>query len=85
MPDWKESAMMTQFGSKGHVPLAYAGLNTLVWVIYVALVLLATQVMHYNGPAEVSAFTLAAAAMLYPLRRRVAHAAKQRFYYRRAR
>jgi hypothetical protein len=85
MPSWKESAMMTQFGSKGHVPLAYAGLNTLVWVIYVALVLLATQVLRFYNPVAVSAFTLAAAAVLNPLRRRVAHAAKRRFYYRKAR
>jgi NhaP-type Na+/H+ or K+/H+ antiporter len=85
MPSWKESAMMTQFGTKGHAPLAYAGLNTLIWVTYVVLVLLATQVMRFHGPAEVSAFTLAAAAVLNPLRRRVARAAKQRFYYRRER
>jgi NhaP-type Na+/H+ or K+/H+ antiporter len=85
MPSWKESAMMTQFGSKGHVPLAYAGLNTLVWVIYVALVLLATQVLRFYNPVAVAAFTLAAAAVLNPLRRRIAHAAKRRLYYRKAR
>ena len=77
--------MITQFGSKGHAPLAYAGLNTLIWVIYVALVLLATQVMRFDSPVALAAFTLAAAAVLNPLRRRVAHAAKQRLYYRRAR
>jgi hypothetical protein len=74
--------MITQFGSKGHAPLAYAGMNALVWITYVALVLLATQVLRFYSPAAEAAFTLAAAVVLNPLRRRVAHAAKQRLYRR---
>lgn len=57
MPSWKEPAVITQFGSKGHAPsLAYAGVNTLVWIIYVALLLLATEIGHSasgSSPAPV--------------------------------
>jgi hypothetical protein len=74
--------MITQFGSKGHAPLAYAATNSLVWIIYAALVLLATQVLRFHSPGAEAAFTLAAAAVLYPLRRRVAHAARRRLYRR---
>jgi hypothetical protein len=74
--------MIMQSGGKGHAPLAYAGVNALVWITYVALVLLATQILSFHSEVAEAAFTLAAAAVLYPLRRRVAHAAKQRLYHR---
>ena len=83
MPSWKEPAVITQFGSKGHAPsLAYAGMNTLVWIIYVALVLLVTQMLPLHTPVAITAVTLAAAILLNPLRRRVAHAAKRRLDHR---
>jgi hypothetical protein len=82
MPDWKESAMITQFGSKRHAPLAYAGVNALAWIIYAALVLLATQVLRFDSPVAEAAFTLVAALALNPLRRRAADAARQRLCHR---
>ena len=74
--------MITQFGGKRHAPLAYAGLNALTWIVYAALVLLATQVLRFDSPVAEAAFTLAAAAVLYPLRRRAAHAARRRLRHR---
>ena len=75
--------MIRQFSSRGHAPsLAYVAMNTLVWVIYVALVLLATQILSFDTPVTVAATTLAAAIVLSPLRRRAANAARQRFNYR---
>jgi len=70
--------MITQSGSKGHVPsLAYVAVNSLIWVFYVALVLLATQVFAFHSPVAVAAGTLVAAVALEPLRRRAARAAGQ--------
>jgi hypothetical protein len=72
--------MIRQFRSKGSAPsLAYAAVNTAVWVIYVALVLLATQVVRLHTPVAVAASTLVAAIVLYPLRRRASGAARRRF------
>jgi len=73
----------TQFGSNHQASsLAYAAINTLIWVIYLALVLTITQVFALRSPmAEVIA-TLAAAILLYPLRRWATRAARQRFRHR---
>ena len=75
--------MIRPLSSRGHAPsLAYLAVNTLVWVIYVALVLLATQVLQFHSPAAVVVATLAAAVVLNPLRRRAGRAAGQRFGHR---
>jgi Flp pilus assembly protein TadB len=72
--------MIRQLRSKGSAPsLAYAAMNTAVWVIYVTLVLLATQVVALHTPVAVAASTLVAAIVLYPLRRRASGAARRRF------
>ncbi|MGH3152454.1 MAG: hypothetical protein ACRDOB_17245 [Streptosporangiaceae bacterium] len=52
-------------------------MNSRVWVFYVALVLLATQVFAFHTPLAVAAGTLVAAVALDPLRRRAARAARQ--------
>jgi Flp pilus assembly protein TadB len=75
--------MIRQLRSKGPAPsLAYAAMNTAVWVIYVTLVLLATQVVALHTPVAVAASTLVAAIVLYPLRRRASGAARRRFDHR---
>lgn len=76
--------MIRQLRSKGSAPsLAYAAMNTAVWVIYVTLVLLATQVLRLHTPVAVAASTLVAAIVLYPLRRRASGAARRRFDHQR--
>ena len=75
--------MIMQSGSKGHASsVAYVAVNSLVWVCYVALVLLATQVFRFHTPLGVAAATLVAAVVLEPLRRRAARAARQRLIHR---
>ena len=72
--------MIRQLRSKGPAPsLAYAAMNTAVWVIYVTLVLLATRVLGLHTPVAVAASTLAAAALFSPLRWRVQRAVDRRF------
>src|SRR5271169_4799082 len=72
--------MIRQLRSKGSAPsLAYAAMNTAVWIIYLTLVLLATQMLRLHTPVAVAASTLTAAIVLYPLRRRASDAARRRF------
>ncbi len=60
-------------------PLAYVTVTALVWAIYAALVLLATQVLAFSAPIAVAASTLAVAALLNPLRRRAQRMTNRRF------
>jgi hypothetical protein len=53
--------------------------NAVIWVIYVALVLLVTQVLAFSDPVAVTASVLAAALILRPLRRSASRAAERRF------
>ncbi len=59
--------------------LAYAIVTGLLVGVYAGLVLLATEVFGFRGPASVAASTLIAAALFSPLRRRVQHAVDRRF------
>jgi threonine/homoserine efflux transporter RhtA len=75
--------MIKQFTSKSSAPSpAYAAVNVAIWVIYVALVLLATQVLGFHSTVAVAASVLAAAVVFYPLHRRAQRAAKRRFDHR---
>ena len=58
---------------------AYPTLNGVIWVIYVALVLLVPQVFAFADPLMVTAPVLIAALVLHPLRRRASRAAMRRF------
>jgi hypothetical protein len=60
-------------------PPAYLIVTAVVWVIYAALVLLATQVVPFASPVAVATITLAAAALLHPLRLWAQHVAKRQF------
>jgi len=72
--------MIKQFTSKSSAPPpAYAALNVTIWVIYVAMVVLATQVLRFHSTVAVATSVLVAAAVFYPLRRRAQRAAKRRF------
>ena len=76
--------MIRQSTSKGSAPSpAYATVNGVIWVIYVALVLLLPQVLLVRlVPLSVAASVLVTAVVLLPLRRRAARAAKQRLSHR---
>jgi uncharacterized RDD family membrane protein YckC len=75
--------MIKQFTSKSSAPSpAYAAVNVAIWVIYVALVVLATQLFSFHTPVAVAASVLVAWAVFYPLRRRAQQAAKRRFDHR---
>jgi ABC-type bacteriocin/lantibiotic exporter with double-glycine peptidase domain len=75
--------MIRQSLSKGPAPsLAFAIVNAVVWVIYVALVLLVSQVLGWVAPVAVTVSVLVTAAVLHPLRRRASRAARQRFSHR---
>lgn len=77
-------ALIMQFSGKGHArSVAYVAVNTLVWIIYAALVLLAPQMFFsHPNPVVLAASVLAAAVVLHPLRRWAARTAKQRFNHR---
>lgn len=62
--------------------LAYAAVNTAIWVIYAALVIVAATVLRFHAPVAEAGFVLVAAAVLYPVRRRAARAANRRFDHR---
>jgi threonine/homoserine efflux transporter RhtA len=75
--------MIRQFSSKGSAPSpAYAAVSAAIWIIYVALVVLATQVFGFHSTVAVAAAVLVAAVVLYPLRRRAHRAARRRFDHR---
>ena len=78
--------MIRQSASKGQSPsAAYTTLNGVIWVIYVALVLLVPQVFAFADPLIVlivTASVLIAALVLHPLRRRASRAAMRRFNHR---
>ena len=58
---------------------AYAAVNAAIWIIYVALVLLATQVLRFHSTVAVAASVLVAEGVFYPLRRLAQRAARRRF------
>lgn len=79
----KDATIARQFTSKNPAPApAYAAVNVAIWVVYVALVVLATQVLSFHTPVAVAASVLVAGVVLYPLRRRAQRAAKRRFDHR---
>jgi hypothetical protein len=59
--------------------LAYAIVTGLLVGVYAGLVLLSTQVFRVRTPVAVAASTLAAAALFYPVRRRVQQTVDRRF------
>ena len=59
--------------------LAYALVTGLLVGVYAGLVLLATQVLRFSSPVAVAAATLAAVALLRPVRRRVQRGVDRRF------
>ena len=59
--------------------LAYAIVTGLLVGVYAGIVLLATQVVSITTPVAVAASTLAAAALINPLRRRVQRVVNRRF------
>jgi ABC-type bacteriocin/lantibiotic exporter with double-glycine peptidase domain len=61
---------------------AYATINGAIWVIYVALVLLVTQVLAFADPLMITVSVLITALALRPLRRRASRAAMRRFGHR---
>jgi threonine/homoserine efflux transporter RhtA len=75
--------MIRQSTNKGAAPSsAYAAVNAVIWVIYVALVLLVPQVLALSDPVAVTVSVLAAALILRPLRRNASRAAERRFRHR---
>ena len=75
--------MARQFTSKSPAPSpAYTAVNVAIWVIYVVLVVLATEVFRFHSTAAVAASVLVAAAVFYPLRRLAQRAATRRFGHR---
>jgi ABC-type bacteriocin/lantibiotic exporter with double-glycine peptidase domain len=75
--------MIRQSTTKGSASTtAYATINTAIWVIYVALVLLVTQVLAFADPLMITASVLITALALRPLRRRASRAAMRRFGHR---
>ena len=65
------------------MPLRYAAVNTVIWVIYAALVVLAPILLSSPNPLVVTAALLVAAVVLHPLRQDLHRAAKRRFDHRR--
>ena len=75
--------MTRQSTNKGSAPTwAYAAVNAVIWVIYVTVVLLVSQVLAFSDPVAVTISVLAAALILRPLRRRASRAAERRFSHR---
>jgi histidine kinase-like protein len=60
--------------------LAYAIVTGVLVGVYAGVVLLATRVLPFSGSVAVALATLAAAALFYPLRRRVQKMVDRRFY-----
>ena len=59
--------------------LSYTLVTGLLVGVYAGLVLLATEVFRFHSTVAVAVSTLAAAALFYPLRRRVQHVVDRRF------
>jgi hypothetical protein len=59
--------------------VGYTVVTGLLVGVYAGLVLLATEVLRFQGPVAVAVSTLAAAALFNPLRHRVQHAVDRRF------
>jgi ABC-type bacteriocin/lantibiotic exporter with double-glycine peptidase domain len=79
--------MIRQSTTKGSASTAAyatinATINAAIWVIYVALVLLVTQVLAFADPLMITASVLITALALRPLRRRASRAAMRRFGHR---
>ena len=75
--------MIRQSTTKGSASTtAYATINAGIWVIYVALVLLVTQVLAFADPLMITVSVLITALALRPLRRRASRAAMRRFGHR---
>ena len=64
---------------RNHRLVAFAIATALVVGAYAGLVLLTTQVLAFHSTIDVAAFTLAVAALFYPLRRRVQRSVDRRF------
>ena len=76
--------MNKQFTSESSAPSPrYTAVNAAIWVIYAALVVLATQTLRFDSAVAEMGFVLVAAAVFYPLRRYAQRAAKRRFDHRR--
>lgn len=72
--------MTRQSVSKGSAPSsAYTIINAVIWLVYVALVLLVVQVLAFADPLAVMASVLVTAVVLLPLRRGAARAAQRVF------
>ncbi len=72
--------MTRQSVNKGSAPSsAYTIINAVIWLVYVALVLLVVQVLAFADPVAVMASVLVAAVVLLPLRRGAARAAQRLF------
>jgi ABC-type bacteriocin/lantibiotic exporter with double-glycine peptidase domain len=79
--------MIRQSTTKGSASTAAyatinATINAAIWVIYVALVLLVTQVLAFADPLMITVSVLITALALRPLRRRASRAALRRFGHR---
>jgi ABC-type bacteriocin/lantibiotic exporter with double-glycine peptidase domain len=75
--------MIRQSTTKGSASTAaHATINAVIWVIYVALVLLVPQVLAFADPIMITASVLITALALRPLRRRASRAARRRFSHR---
>jgi ABC-type bacteriocin/lantibiotic exporter with double-glycine peptidase domain len=79
--------MIRQSTTKGSASTAAyatinATINAAIWVIYVALVLLVTQVLAFADPLMITVSVLITALALRPLRRRASRAAMRRFGHR---
>jgi hypothetical protein len=59
--------------------LSYATVSALLAGVFLAIVVLTTDVLPFSSPVGVAASTLAAAALFNPLRKRVQHTVDRRF------
>jgi hypothetical protein len=72
--------MIRQSTNQGSAPSwEFVTVNAVIWVIYVALVLLVVQVLAVSDPVAVTLSVLAAVLILRPLRRSASQAAERRF------
>ena len=72
--------MTRQSTTKGSASTtACTTINAAIWVVYVALVLLVTQVLAFADPLMITVSVLITALALRPLRRGASRAAMRRF------